>query len=73
MGDNANIRKLKNDLIITLNKSLLPVEVKRMIVEDIHRSLAELADNEVRKEEEAARKENENADNLCSNGNSDEQ
>ena len=73
MGDNLKIRKLKNDLILTLNESLLPVEVKRMIVEDINKTLTELADNEVRKEEDEMRKEKKDADNLCSNGNSDEQ
>ena len=53
MGDNLKIRKLKTDLADVLNESLLPIEVKRMIVEDLNRELLQLANEVVEKERQA--------------------
>ena len=53
MGDNLKIRKLKIDLADVLNESLLPIEVKRMIVEDLNRELLQLANEVVEKERQA--------------------
>ena len=53
MGDNLKIRKLKTDLANVLNESLLPIEVKRMIVEDLNRELLQLANEVVEKERQA--------------------
>ena len=53
MGDNLKIRMLKTDLTDVLNKSLLPIEVKRMIVEDLNRELLQLANEVVEKERQA--------------------
>lgn len=51
MGDNLKIRKLKVDLAEVLNKCLLPVEVKRMIVNDIQGELTRLAEEVIAKEQ----------------------
>ena len=53
MGDNLKIRTLKTDLANVLNESLLPIEVKRMIVEDLNRELLQLANEVVEKERQA--------------------
>ena len=53
MRDNLKIRKLKTDLADVLNESLLPIEVKRMIVEDLNRELLQLANEVVEKERQA--------------------
>jgi len=53
MGDNLKIRKLKTDLADVLNESLLPIEVKRMIVEDLNWELLQLANEVVEKERQA--------------------
>lgn len=52
MGDNLKIRKLKADLVKILNECLLPVEVKRMIVNDIQGELTRLAEEVIAKEQE---------------------
>lgn len=52
MGDNLKIRKLKADLVTILNECLLPVEVKRMIVNDIQGELTRLAEEVIAKEQE---------------------
>lgn len=53
MGDNLKIRMLKTDLADVLNKSFLPIEVKRMIVEELNRELLQLANEVVEKERQA--------------------
>ena len=50
MGDNLKIRKLKKDLADVLNSSMLPIEVKRIIMADLLNDVTNLADNEVQKE-----------------------
>lgn len=59
MGDNLKIRKLRKDLTDVLNASLLPVEVKRMIVNDLNIELTNLAENEIQKELAEEQKESE--------------
>ena len=60
MGDNLKIRMLKTDLAEVLNKSLLPIEVKRLIVEDLNRELLQLANEIVEKERQALLNEQSN-------------
>ena len=60
MGDNLKIRMLKTDLADVLNKSFLPIEVKRMIVEDLNRELLQLANDVVEKERQALLNEQSN-------------
>ena len=59
MGDNLKIRKLRKDLTDVLNASLLPVEVKRMIFNDLNIELTNLAENEIQKELAEEQKESE--------------
>lgn len=68
MGDNLKIRMLKTDLADVLNKSLLPIEVKRMIVEDLNRELLQLANDVVEKERQALLNEQSNEKESESNG-----
>ena len=68
MGDNLKIRKLKTDLADVLNESLLPIEVKRMIVEDLNRELLQLANDVVEKERQALLNEQSNEKESESNG-----
>lgn len=60
MGDNLKIRMLKTDLADVLNKSLLPIEVKRLVVEDLNRELLQLANEIVEKERQALLNEQSN-------------
>lgn len=50
MGDNLRIRKLKKALADTLNESLLPMEVKRMTLNELLTEVTQLAEQEVQKE-----------------------
>ena len=68
MGDNLKIRKLKTDLADVLNESLLPIEVKRMIVEDLNRELLQLANEVVEKERQALLNEQSEEKESESNG-----
>ena len=68
MGDNLKIRMLKIDLADVLNKSLLPIEVKRMIVEDLNKELLQLANDVVEKERQALLNEQSNEKESESNG-----
>lgn len=62
MGDNLKIRKLRLDITQTLNNSHLPIEVKRMIVNDILLELNQLAEAEIQKEAEELAKEQEKSE-----------
>lgn len=53
MADNLKIRVLREDMIKLLNKSTLPIEVKRMVVKEVHEMVNELADKTVQAELEA--------------------
>ena len=68
MGDNLKIRTLKTDLANVLNESLLPIEVKRMIVEDLNRELLQFANEVVEKERQALLNEQSNEKESESNG-----
>ena len=50
MGDNARIYQFRNDLKDTINKALLPIEVKRMIVGEFMQELNQLAEMQIQKE-----------------------
>lgn len=53
MADNLKIRLLREDMIKLLNKSTLPIEVKRMVVKEVHEMVNDLADKTVQAELEA--------------------
>ena len=50
MADNLRIRVLRNDITTVLDKSTLPIEVKRMVIKEIHDLVNELADKTVQTE-----------------------
>ena len=50
MGDNLKIRKLRLDIANVLNESHLPVEVKRMVIDDFNFELTRLAEEQIQKE-----------------------
>ena len=53
MADNLKIRVLREDMIALLNQSTLPIEVKRMVVKEVHDLVNDLADKTVQAELEA--------------------
>ena len=70
MGDNSRIRKLRLDIVKVLNESLLPMEVKRMTLDDLLVEVTNLADKEIEKElAEEKSKESEDVENgeICEN------
>lgn len=56
MADNLKIRVLREDMIALLNQSTLPIEVKRMVVKEVHDLVNDLADKTVQAELEAEAK-----------------
>ena len=56
-GDNYKIRKLKIDIIMTLNESRLPVEVRRLVLKEVINETDELAEELILKEAEEFEKE----------------
>ena len=56
MADNLKIRVLREDIIALLNKSTLPIEVKRMVVKEVQDMVNDLADKTVQAELEAEAK-----------------
>ena len=58
MGDNARIHNFRMDLKDTINKSDLPIEVKRMVVSEFMAELNQLSTIQIQKElEESEEKE----------------
>lgn len=57
MGDNLKIYRLRNDLQDTLNASLLPIEVKRMIVAELLNEVTKITQGILQKEIEAEQNE----------------
>lgn len=55
--DNFKIRKLKIDIIMTLNESRLPVEVRRLVLGEVMKETDELAEEMILKEAEEFEKE----------------
>lgn len=53
MGDNLKIHNLRNDLRETLNASLLPIEVKRMLVTELLNEVTRVTQEMLQKELEA--------------------
>ena len=47
---NAEIRDLYNKVIGLFNESTLPIEVKRLIAEDVNYLIEKMADNAIREE-----------------------
>ena len=56
MADNLRIRVLRNDITTVLDKSTLPIEVKRMVIKEIHDLVNDLADKTVQAELESEMK-----------------
>ena len=50
MGDNLKLRKLKMDISAILNESLLPIEAKRLILNEIIIEVNQVADAAIQKE-----------------------
>lgn len=57
MGDNLKIRMLRADLAGVLNKSLLPAEVKRMILKELLEEMTRKTEELVRQEQMELQKE----------------
>lgn len=55
--DNFKIRKLKIDIIMTLNESRLPLEVRRLVLGEVMKETDELAEEMILKEAEEFEKE----------------
>ena len=70
MGDNLRIRKLRLDLLKVLNECLLPMEVRRMVLDDLLLEVTNLADKEIEKElAEEKSKESEDVENGTNTNN----
>lgn len=70
MGDNLRIRKLRKDLVDVLNACYLPMEIRRMVLDDLLVEVTNLADKEIEKElAEEKSKESEDVENgeICEN------
>ena len=50
MGDNSKIYHFRKDLEETINKAPLPIEVKRMVVNDFVLQLNQLSAEQIQKE-----------------------
>lgn len=50
MGDNLKIRVMKKSLADMLNSFSLPIEVKRMVLEDILKEVNQIAEQQIQKE-----------------------
>lgn len=48
--DNLNIREFRENIIQYTNRTDLPIEVKRLVFEEVMKQLSEAADNEIKKE-----------------------
>lgn len=59
MGDNLRIRKLRKDLVDVLNACYLPMEIRRMVLNDLLVEVTNLADKEIEKEIAEEQKESE--------------
>ena len=46
--DNLNIREFRENIIQYTNRTDLPIEVKRLVFEEIMKQLSEAADNEIK-------------------------
>lgn len=55
MGINTQIRQLEDDLIATLNNSPVPMEVKRLVLEDVLHLTKKRADKIILQEIEEAK------------------
>jgi len=59
MGDNLKIITLENELVATLNKSTLPITVKKMVLDRVLATATESMNQVLKAEAEAYEKEKE--------------
>lgn len=59
MGDNLKIVTLENELVATLNKSTLPITVKKMVLDRVLATATESMNQVLKAEAEAYEKEKE--------------
>ena len=50
MGDNLKIRVMRKSLADMLNSFSLPIEVKRMVLDDILKEVNQIAEQQIQKE-----------------------
>lgn len=53
MGDNLRIQKLRDDIVNTLNKAKLPIEVERLVLKEIFEEVSQMAQMTIQKEKES--------------------
>ena len=63
MGDNLKIVTLENELVATLNKSTLPITVKKMVLDRVLATATESMNQVLKAEAEADEKEKESETN----------
>ena len=63
MGDNLKIVTLENELVATLNKSTLPITVKKMVLDRVLATATESMNQVLKAEVEAYEKEKESESN----------
>ena len=69
MGDNLKIITLENELVATLNKSTLPITVKKMVLDRVLATATESMNQVLKSEAEAYAKEKESETNGSSTDN----
>lgn len=62
MAANYEIKKLRDSLVLELNKSSLPSEVKRLVLHEIYEEVKIVADSQIAREREKLAKEPADAD-----------
>ncbi len=62
MAANYEIKKLRDSLVLELNKSPLPSEVKRLVLHEIYEEVKIVADSQIAREREKLAKEPADAD-----------
>lgn len=62
MAANYEIKKLRDSLVLELNKSPLPSEVKRLVLHEIYEEVKIVADSQIAREQEKLAKEPADAD-----------
>ena len=51
MAANFEIKKLKSNLVTVLNQTPLPIEVKRLVLDEVYSETKQLSDMQIIKEE----------------------
>lgn len=74
MGVNLQIRNLKKEIVRILNSTPIPIEVKRMVVNEVLIEINQLTENQIQQElSELENERKENEDDLHSDRDTDEQ